>query len=198
MRRQTLHAAVLSVALALAGVGVAPVRAAGVLDQLKARFNDDKGTLRLVVLVSPTCPGCTSGAGWIQEYILKRNRKLDMNVYAIWYEMYPGDSPDDFPEARKLLPDKRVVHYWDQPKDVGRWFYGLVPTTTKGVIEWDAFYLYDKGSVWTDRPTELLTWGRPILNDRRKLSAQVAQLTGAAPAVGEPQAVPALPTGDQR
>jgi hypothetical protein len=198
MRRYTLHAAVLSVALALVVFAVAPVRAAGVLDQLQARFNDDKGALRLVVLVSPTCPECTGGVEWIQEYVLKRNPKLDVKVYAIWYEMYPGDSPDDLAEARKLLPDKRAVHYWDQPKDVGRWFYGLVPTNTRGTIEWDAFYLYDRDSVWTARPTELLTWGRTILKDRRKLTAQLAQLAGAAPAGRESQAVPALPTGDQR
>jgi hypothetical protein len=176
MSRQ-LHIVCVAVAVALATASVAPLQGATVLDQVKAQFNTDAGAPRLVVLVSPTCPGCTSGAGWIQEYILKRNPKLDMKVYTVWYEMYPGDSPDDFPKARKLLPDKRVFHYWDQHKDVGRSFYGMVPTSTKGNIEWDAFYLFDAGSVWTDRPTNLLTWGRPILTDRKKLSDRIAELT---------------------
>jgi hypothetical protein len=176
MGRRSLHVAAVSAVLMLTTTAMAPLRGAGVLDQLKDRFNQDSGSLRLVVLVSPTCPQCASGAGWIQEYILKRNRTLDLKVYTVWYEMYPGDSPDDFPEASKLMPDKRVFHYWDQGKDVGRWFYGLVPTGTAGEIEWDAFYLYDRGSVWTERPTELLIWGRTILADRRKLTAQVAQL----------------------
>jgi len=181
----------LIIVLALTLVAAAPLRAVSpfdsaqgvpsgsrgtVLDQLKTQFNADTGTPRLIVLVSPTCPQCNSGASWIQEYILKRNPKLDLKVYAIWYEMYPGDSPDDFPGARTLLPDRRVVHYWDQAKDVGRWFYGLVPTTTKGNIEWDAFYLYDKDSVWTDRPSNMLTWGRTILVDRRKLRDAATQL----------------------
>jgi hypothetical protein len=190
MLGRTARLASVAAALALiAGAAATPVRAAGVVDQLKARFNADAGILRLVVLVSPTCPQCTSGASWIQEYILKRNPKLDLKVYAVWYEMYPGDSPDHFPEARTLIPDRRVVHYWDQQKDVGRWFYGLVPTDTRGDIEWDAFYLYDRDSIWSDRPTSMLTWGRTILTDRRKLLDQVAQLTGAAaaPAIGEPQ-----------
>jgi hypothetical protein len=178
----TVRLASIAAALTLiAATAAPPVGAAGVVDQLKTRFNADAGKLRLVVLVSPTCPQCTSGASWIQEYILKRNPKLDLKVYAVWYEMYPGDSPDDFPAARTLIPDRRVAHYWDQQKDVGRWFYGLVPTNTKGDIEWDAFYLYDKDSVWSDRPSSMLTWGRTILNDRRKLLDRVAQLTGAAP-----------------
>jgi hypothetical protein len=181
----------------LISIAIAPLQGAGVLDDLKARFNNDKGVPRLVVLVSPTCPECVSGAGWIQEYVLKRNPKLAFKVYAIWYEMYPGDSPDDFPQARKLMPDKRVTHYWDQPKDVGRWFYGKVPTTTKGEIEWDAFYLYSADSVWAEEPTELLTWGRTILRDRKKLLGQIAQLTGEAPPEDDAPAVSVLPSGVQ-
>jgi hypothetical protein len=164
-----------------------PTRAANVLDDLKGRFNEDKGVLRLVVLVSPTCPQCTSGAGWVQEYILTRNPKLNVKVYAIWYEMYPGDSPDDFPKARKLLADKRVTHYWDQGKDVGRWYHGKVPTDTKGNVEWDAFYLYSESSQWGEEPSDLLTWGLTILRDRNKLSAEVARVTGVAPAAESPE-----------
>lgn len=130
------------------------------LDEFKAQFNKDKGVLRLVVLVSPTCPQCTSGAGWIQEYALKRNPKLDVKVYAVWYEMYPG--------------------------------------------EWDAFYLHSADSLWAsgpdDKPTHLLTWGRTILRDRKKLTEKIAQLTGTAvPLEGKPEVYDALaapaPTG---
>ena len=157
------------------------------LDQLKDSFNKDAGVLRLVVLVSPTCPQCVSGAGWIQEYALKRNPTLDVKVYAVWYEMYPGDSPDDFPAARTLMPDRRVSHYWDPGKDVGRWFYGFVPSNVTGEIEWDAFYLFDKTAVWTDKPTALLTSGRTILQERRNLTSKIAELLGHAPTtVDEP------------
>jgi hypothetical protein len=146
------------------------------MDRLKDQFNRDQGKLRLVVLVSPTCPACTSGAGWIQEYVLKRNPRLDVRVYSVWYEMYPGDSPDDFPAARKLMPDRRVAHFWDQPKDIGRYFNQILPSDYKGEIQWDAFYLYDKDSVWTDQPTSLLTWGRTILEDRKTLSEKIGEL----------------------
>jgi len=161
------------------GNGVLLRAETSVLEQLKTQFNQDKGAYRLVVLVSPTCPQCTSGAGWIQEYILKRNPDPNVKVYAVWYEMIEGDSPTAYPEARGLLPDKRVTHYWDQPKEVGRWYLDAVPTGYAGPIQWDAFYLYNPEAVWEDQPGPPVTWGRTILKDRQKLADAVASLRPA-------------------
>lgn len=175
MRRQVTRRVALLLPLGLL-FAPAPPPQTSVLEQLKDRFNRDQGALRLIVLVSPTCPACTSGAGWIQEYVMMRNPKLNLRVYAVWYEMYPGDSRRDFPRARKLRPDRRVIHYWDQPKDVGRWFQQAIPSSYKGEIQWDAFYLYGADSVWNDQPTALLTWGRTILESRKKLADQITRL----------------------
>jgi hypothetical protein len=153
---------------------------ASVLERLKDQFNQDRGALRLIVLVSPTCPACTSGAEWIQEYVMKRNPKLNLRVYAVWYEMYPGDSPKAFPKARTFLPDRRVMHYWDQRKDVGRWFVKALPSDYKGEIQWDAYYLYNTDSVWEDQPSSLLVWGRTILESRQKLRDEVTRLAQGA------------------
>jgi hypothetical protein len=148
----------------------------GTLGQLKEHFNRDQGTFRLIVLVSPTCPACVNGAQWIQDYIMQRNPKLNIRVYSVWYEMYPGDSPKAFPKARTFLPDKRVTHYWDQPKEVGRWFQKALPSDYKGEIQWDAFYLYGTDSVWNDQPSSLLVWGRTILGSRKKLRDEITRL----------------------
>ena len=162
---------------------------AEVLDELKAQFNKDRGALRLVVLVSPTCPECVGGAGWIEDYVLKRYPDVPLKVYAIWYEMYPGDSPAAFPAAKQLMPDRRVTHWWDPTKSVGRWFTSVVPTNVNGEIQWDAFYLYGDNATWGDGITRegkqkdvktepLLTWGRTILTDRKKLSDKLAEVAG--------------------
>jgi hypothetical protein len=117
--------------------------ASGTFEQLKERFNRDKGSVRLILLVSPTCPACVGGAQWIEDQILKQYPKLDIHVYAIWYEMYPGDSPKAFPSARKMMPNPRVEHYWDKKKAAGRWFRENVPSKYKKPIMWDAYYLYE-------------------------------------------------------
>lgn len=153
----------------------------GVLGQLKEQFNRDRGSLRLIVLMSPTCPACVNGAQWIQEYIMQRNPKLNLRVYSVWYEMYPGDSPKAFPKARTFLSDMRVTHYWDQPKEVGRWFQKALPSDYKGEIQWDAFYLYGTDSVWDDQPSSLLVWGRTILGSRKKLRDEITRVARAEP-----------------
>ena len=187
-------------ALLLAVVLMSASAHAEVFDELKTQFNKDRGVLRLVVLASPTCPECVGGAGWIEDYILKRYPDVPIKVYAVWYEMYPGDSPDDLPAAKQLMPDRRVTHWWDPAKNVGRWFTGVVPTDLKGDIQWDAFYLYGADATWGDdsapdnKPSPMLTWGRTILAHRKKLSEKMAEIAG-------PPTVPVLelkpPTPEQ-
>jgi hypothetical protein len=169
-----VYRAILLVTLGLMFAPVAPAQT--LVEELRDQFNRDQGALRLIVLVSPTCPACTSGAEWIQEYVMKRNPKLNIRVYSIWFEMYPGDSPKAFPKARTFMPDRRVTHYWDKPKDVGRWFNKVLPSDYKGEIQWDAYYLYGTDSVWEGQASSLLVWGRTILESRKKLRDEIERL----------------------
>jgi hypothetical protein len=194
--RRSLHRLAICAALGLfVFASAGPLRSEeSVLNQLQTQFNKDHGVLRLVILVSPTCPECVGGAGWIQDYILKRYPKLPLKVYAVWFEMYPGDSPADYPAAQRLMRDRRVMHWWDQNKDVGRWFTDVVPTNLKGDIQWDAFYLYGAEAIWGDQPpSPLLTWGRTILVNRKRLSEKIAEIAGppTVPVINLPGAPPA-------
>ena len=74
---------------------------------------------------------------------------------------------------------RRVSHWWDGTKDVGRWFTDIVPTNLKGAIQWDALYPYGSDATWNDdAPSPLLTWERTILTDCGKPSRTVAELAG--------------------
>ena len=120
----------------------------------------------------------------MQEEILSKENDDDLRVYAIWFEMYPGDEPDRWPATS--LPDRRVIHYWDEAKTVGEW-YGqrldemkaqLAPGST-GVeppILWDAYLVYGPESVWSDTPTGLKRWGRTILVAREAFREAVETL----------------------
>ena len=153
-------------------------QAANALDELKAQFNKDKGAPRLIVLVSPTCPACVGGAQWIHDEILKEYPTLNIHVYAIWYEMYPGDSPKAFPSAKKTMPDARVTHYWDKKKATGRWFKTHVPSASDKPIMWDAYYLYDANAEWGTSLEPLVSHGRTILETRKELLRQISLLDG--------------------
>ncbi|MSO20808.1 MAG: hypothetical protein EXQ56_10175 [Acidobacteria bacterium] len=119
--------------------------------------------------------GCLGGAQWIQDYVLKKNPDLNLKVYTIWYSMIKSDTPEAFPTARKILPDKRVSHYWDSKKETGKWFKEVVQELPpKGPIQWDAFYLYGPDAEWPEikleaEPGPRITLGRTILQARNKL-----------------------------
>jgi hypothetical protein len=163
--------------VAVLSVGYASqVQAANTLEELKAQFNKDAGVPRLVLLVSPTCPACVGGAQWIEDLILKQFPELNIHVYAIWYEMYPGDSPKAFPSAKKIMPDARVTHYWDKKKATGRWFKANVPSAYDKPIMWDAYYLYDGNAEWGATLAPLVSYGRTLLETRKELLKQVALL----------------------
>jgi hypothetical protein len=158
-----------------------PVSGAGrsTFDQLKESFNRDTGMPRLILLTSPTCPACVGGADWVQTEVLNQYPDLKIRVYTIWYEMYPGDSPKAFPAAKKIMPDTRVQHFWDQPKTTGKWFKANVPSDYTGKIMWDAYYLYGSDATWAATPGVPISWGRTILETRKELLRQVAMLDTA-------------------
>lgn len=108
--------------------------------------------------------------------MLRNNPDLKIQVYAVWFSMIASDTPAAFPAAQKVMPDRRVMHYWDSPREVGKWFKEAVPSDFQGPIQWDAFYLYAANAVWTDKPQPLLTWGRPILRAQQRLADQISAL----------------------
>lgn len=119
--------------------------------------------------------GCLGGAQSIQE-VLEKHRGLKMQVYAVWFSMLASDTPVAFPDAKKTMPDPRVTHYWDSPRDVGKWFKTAAPSDYRGPIQWDVFYLYPANAVWTDKPQPQLATGRTILQTRQLLADQIAVL----------------------
>jgi hypothetical protein len=109
--------------------------------------------------------------------VLQPNADLKIQVYTVWFSMLPTDSPEAFPEAQKVMPDARVKHYWDSRKALGTRYKTWVPSSVRGPIEWDAYYLYAADAKWTgDAPPMHLAAGRTILETRRDLTAAVAAL----------------------
>jgi len=114
--------------------------------------------------------------------VLQPDAALKIQVYAIWFSMLPTDSPEAFPDAQKILSDSRVRHYWDSRRAVGARYKNWVPSTVRGPIEWDAYYLYPADAVWTgEAPPMRLASGRTILETRRDLTAAIARLSEPAP-----------------
>ncbi len=134
---------------------------------LKELFNRDRGIPRLILLFSPTWPVCVHGARWVQTELLVRYPKAEVQVYAIWYNMYPGDDRSKW--DRTLIRDSRVTCLWDENKIVGRWLveHSVVHYTEE--ILWDAYLLFGPEAEWDAIPAPLIGWGSPVYYRGQKL-----------------------------
>jgi hypothetical protein len=119
-----------------------------------------------------------AGARWAQDELLVRNPKADIQVFTIWFRMYPGDAQSKWP--RELLTDRRVVHRWDEPKTAGRWFFtnlralrpsrggdGMFPQRVDAL--WDSYLLFDRTATWNSTPNGLVSWGYTVMRTRPQL-----------------------------
>jgi hypothetical protein len=121
-----------------------------------------------------------AGARWAQDELLAKNSKADVQVFVIWFRMYPGDAQSKWPS--ELLTDRRVEHRWDEPKAAGRWFLsnlgalrpsrggdGVFPQRVDAL--WDSYLLFGRDARWSDTPDGLLSWGYTVLRTRPQLSS---------------------------
>jgi hypothetical protein len=112
----------------------------------------------------------------VQKEVLEKNPSLPIEVYAIWFSMLPGDTPAAFPGAKRLMPDRRVIHFWDKNKAAGYWFKeNITPNYTRKII-WDAYYLYGSEAEWGNIPQPLISWGRTIMEQRQELLSEIQLL----------------------
>ncbi|MFN7970951.1 MAG: hypothetical protein U0166_01135 [Acidobacteriota bacterium] len=127
----------------------------------------------------------------MQKDLLEKNADANIKVYAVWFNMYPGDERSTWPSG--LLPDPRVTHFWDESKVVGTWYPAHSKEGTPGDVLWDAFLLYPRGVKWADAATTPTTWGRPIVKDRERLATDLPNVLRAATPSSPPKPTPTAP-----
>ena len=116
----------------------------------------------------------------MRKEILEKNRSAKLKVYAVWYSMIWTDSRSRWPE--EVLADPRVEHFWDEKKNVGR-FYETHVTRRGEEVEWDAMFVYAPGTSWGDTAPAVVGWGRPILKSKDRLRDALGKLLEADRAV---------------
>lgn len=122
--------------------------------------------------------------------ILARNPSADLQVYAIWYNNYPGDDRSKWNEG--YIPDPRVMHLWDEGKLVGRWIVERNIVDYPRDILWNVYLLFGPEARWDDIPSPLISWGTPVYHRRHQLKNAILPLLeeAATAAVAEETATP--------
>lgn len=108
-----------------------------------------------------------AGARWVQKDLLAANPDAELEVLAVWFNMYQGDDRSQWPA--QLLTDPRVVHYWDRDQILGRYYAEHVTDRRMGDIEWDAYFLYSPDSRGEEALPAAIVSGAPIVHNTEQL-----------------------------
>jgi len=87
-----------------------------------------------------------------------------------------GDSKTAVPSAAALLPDSRVLHYWDPTRLIGTFFKKNVAPDVTSSVAWDMFFLYDSGAVWDEFPQPLIDMGGTVIATSGALGYEFGEL----------------------
>ena len=125
-----------------------------------------------------------NGARWVQQTLLEPHRNARLQVYAVWFNMFPGDAREKW--RGDLLTDARVVHYWDEQQSVGRLYFQGLPQiwekraadtiTPQDLALWQAYLLYATDAQWKDQPPEVDSRASTILLTREKLTPDFKEM----------------------
>jgi hypothetical protein len=111
---------------------------------LRAAFNADTGTVRVIALVSPTCGACLRGAADLQNGVFHTIADPTLRGYIVWVPKLDGHETN-VPEATHTVPDPRASHYWD---GAGYLIRAYDHTLGLGQDAWDVYLLYGPDTRW--------------------------------------------------
>jgi hypothetical protein len=114
-------------------------------EPFRGAFNRRRDAVRVVELVSPTCPICLDGVSKIQHALFATEPSPNLAGFVVWVPML-GGTAGNVSDAATLSPDPRVKHYWDASNDLGTAYERILPVA--GGPAWDVYMLFAPGVVW--------------------------------------------------
>jgi hypothetical protein len=116
--------------------------------ELKELFNRDRSRIRLLAILSPSCPLCKSGVGVIQRYLLDEVTDPRLAVYVIWEQVIGSDTQEAARAASRFIDDPRVAQFWAEDRFTGQAFEQALGAVGSPV--WDVYLLFADGQAWSD------------------------------------------------
>ena len=113
-------------------------------NDVRKQFNASSDKVRIVALLSPTCPGCQSGHGVVGQ-VLKKFSSTKLQAILVWEPMRDGDSPTAATEQATTVRDPRIRQGWNENRNIGQLF-----GQTLGLhdIAWDVYLVYKPRIKW--------------------------------------------------
>jgi len=119
--------------------------------QLRDDFNAAKGTVRVLFVVDPTCPGCLRGLDDVNKDLLAKTDDPRLQAFIVHVPVLtPSPTEEDVPEAATLVRNDHVHHYWN-PRGSFGWELSKAAGLKHGdepVDAWDVWLIYGPDAVW--------------------------------------------------
>lgn len=163
--------------------------------RLREDFNRDKGSVRLLLVVDPTCPVCLRGLDDVNKALLAKTRDVRLQTFVVHLPVLkPTAQASDVPPAAELLQNPHVRHYWNPSGSFGHSLTEGVKLQRDGksVYAWDVWLLYGPDASWDDvnppKPYLLMHQLPPLKDtafpilDGEEFAQQARQLLARLPA----------------
>jgi len=127
--------------------------------QLRADFNREIGSVRLLFVVDPICPTCLRGLADMNRDLLRSTADPRLQVFVVYEPVLgvvyhiPGLQPaaaKDVPKAGQLLQNPNVHNYWNPTGAFGRLLSKAVGLRNGNhqVYAWDVWLIYGPEAEW--------------------------------------------------
>jgi len=118
------------------------------LAQLKERFNQDLGKLRLLLIVSPTCSTCQMTAEIVGRQLAASAADRDLRVYVVWAKILDHDSREAAQRALRFIGGPGVTSFYAAGPSLAEAFKSQLGL--KKSAAWDVVLLFSRGARWDD------------------------------------------------
>ncbi|MGA2530044.1 MAG: hypothetical protein ABSG36_12885 [Acidimicrobiales bacterium] len=122
--------------------------------------------MKLVILVSPTCPICLDGIALVREGLAGLG-SADVAVHVVWVPVLSGDTPEAAEDSTRLIGDAvQAAHYWDVGRGLSNRYCDLLGLEARGrTVAWDLYLIYERSARWTAYPPMPSFWMQQLLLD---------------------------------
>lgn len=117
--------------------------------QLREDFNRAKGSVRVLFVVDPICPGCLRGLDDVNRALLSKTDDQRLQTFVVHVPVLGGKEKDVTP-SKKLLQNAHVRHYWNPSGTFGRLLAEAVGLKRGDelVYAWDVWLIYGPDARW--------------------------------------------------
>jgi hypothetical protein len=109
----------------------------------------------------------------VQREIMEAEPAAGLRVYAVWVP-FSGGTSQAADVSRRVLPDPRVVQFWDGSALTSEWFAENVDHSSAPA--WDVYYLLGSEATWADVPGPIVSSGATIIGQSSALKDAITPL----------------------